>query len=155
MVMKLPYLGSSLFLVLTLVSVVAYGSEKRLPILSFDEGYTQLFGDDNLVIHRDGKAVHLSLNERTGLFLFPGFLVLIFFWGYFLCCFSKGRLLLWWWCKTGSGFVSQDLYLHGYFSASIKLPADYTAGVVVAFYVSFICSRFCFEINLFFILLIN
>jgi xyloglucan:xyloglucosyl transferase len=37
---------------------------------------------------------------------------------------------------AGSGFVSQDLYLHGYFSASIKLPADYTAGVVVAFYVS-------------------
>ncbi|KAL7000773.1 putative xyloglucan endotransglucosylase/hydrolase protein 27, partial [Sarracenia purpurea var. burkii] len=35
-----------------------------------------------------------------------------------------------------SGFVSQDLYLHGFFSASIKLPADYTAGVVVAFYMS-------------------
>ncbi|XP_022726499.1 probable xyloglucan endotransglucosylase/hydrolase protein 28 [Durio zibethinus] len=101
MVMQLPYLGSSLFLVLTLASVVVYGSEKRVPILSFDEGYTQLFGDDNLVIHRDGKAVQLSLNERTG-----------------------------------SGFVSQDLYLHGYFSASIKLPSDYTAGVVVAFYMS-------------------
>ncbi|KAL3582327.1 hypothetical protein D5086_016659 [Populus alba] len=38
--------------------------------------------------------------------------------------------------RTGSGFASQDLYLHGYFSASIKLPADYTAGVVVAFYMS-------------------
>ncbi|KAI3983449.1 hypothetical protein MKX01_038869 [Papaver californicum] len=38
--------------------------------------------------------------------------------------------------RTCSGFVSQDLYLHGFFSASIKLPADYTAGVVVAFYVS-------------------
>nr|XP_009770781.1 PREDICTED: probable xyloglucan endotransglucosylase/hydrolase protein 27 isoform X2 [Nicotiana sylvestris] len=38
--------------------------------------------------------------------------------------------------RTGAGFVSQDLYLHGYFSASIKLPADYTAGVVVAFYMS-------------------
>ncbi|KAK3222094.1 hypothetical protein Dsin_009119 [Dipteronia sinensis] len=37
---------------------------------------------------------------------------------------------------TGSGFVSHDLYLHGFFSASIKLPADYTAGVVVAFYMS-------------------
>ena len=32
--------------------------------------------------------------------------------------------------------MSQDLYLHGFFSASIKLPADYSAGVVVAFYVS-------------------
>lgn len=37
---------------------------------------------------------------------------------------------------VGSGFVSQDVYLHGFFSASIKLPSDYTAGVVVAFYVS-------------------
>ncbi|KAE8682997.1 putative xyloglucan endotransglucosylase/hydrolase protein 28 [Hibiscus syriacus] len=101
MVMKLYYLGYSLFLVLALVSVLASGSEKGLPILTFDEGYNQLFGDDNLVLHRDGKAVHLTLDERTG-----------------------------------SGFVSQDLYLHGYFSASIKLPADYTAGVVVAFYMS-------------------
>lgn len=43
----------------------------------------------------------------------------------------------WWLCLcTGSGFVSQDLYHHGFFSASIKLPADYAAGVVVAFYVS-------------------
>lgn len=44
---------------------------------------------------------------------------------------------------TGAGFVSQDLYLHGYFSASIKLPADYTAGVVVAFYVSNNWSILC------------
>ncbi|KAL4304640.1 hypothetical protein GQ457_10G028270 [Hibiscus cannabinus] len=101
MKMKLLYLGCSLFLVLSLLSVLASGSEKGLPILTFDEGYNQLFGDDNLVLHRDGKAVHLTLNERTG-----------------------------------SGFVSQDLYLHGFFSASIKLPVDYTAGVVVAFYMS-------------------
>ena len=40
-------------------------------------------------------------------------------------------------CFIGSGFMSHDLYLHGFFSASIKLPSDYTAGVVVAFYVSF------------------
>ncbi|XP_072962660.1 probable xyloglucan endotransglucosylase/hydrolase protein 30 [Typha angustifolia] len=37
---------------------------------------------------------------------------------------------------TGSGFVSSDYYYHGFFSASIKLPSDYTAGVVVAFYLS-------------------
>ncbi|XP_058743144.1 uncharacterized protein LOC131615957 isoform X4 [Vicia villosa] len=35
---------------------------------------------------------------------------------------------------SGFGFASQDIYLHGYFSASIKLPSDYTAGIVVAFY---------------------
>jgi Glycosyl hydrolases family 16 len=37
----------------------------------------------------------------------------------------------------GSGFISSDMYQHGLFSALIKLPSDYTAGVVVAFYVSF------------------
>lgn len=35
---------------------------------------------------------------------------------------------------TGSGFKSSDLYNHGFFSAKIKLPSDYTAGIVVAFY---------------------
>ncbi|KAK2998121.1 hypothetical protein RJ639_026526 [Escallonia herrerae] len=83
------------------VLVLASGSSGNLPILSFDEGYSHLFGENNLMIHRDGKSVHISLDERTG-----------------------------------AGFVSQDLYLHGFFSASIKLPADYTAGVVVAFYMS-------------------
>ncbi|EPS65144.1 hypothetical protein M569_09632 [Genlisea aurea] len=37
---------------------------------------------------------------------------------------------------TGSGFVSQDVYSNGFFSASVKLPGDYTAGVVVALYLS-------------------
>ncbi|KAK9095576.1 hypothetical protein Scep_027045 [Stephania cephalantha] len=37
---------------------------------------------------------------------------------------------------TGSGFISSDLYQYGFFSAAIKLPADYSAGVVVAFYTS-------------------
>ncbi|MQM21974.1 hypothetical protein Taro_055021 [Colocasia esculenta] len=37
---------------------------------------------------------------------------------------------------AGSGFISSDLYNHGFFSAKIKLPSDYTAGVVVAFYTS-------------------
>lgn len=38
--------------------------------------------------------------------------------------------------RPGAGFASQDVFLHGFFSAAIKLPADYAAGVVVAFYVS-------------------
>ncbi|KAJ3672609.1 hypothetical protein LUZ60_007330 [Juncus effusus] len=38
--------------------------------------------------------------------------------------------------STGSGFISSDAYQHGLFSASIKLPSDYTAGIVVAFYTS-------------------
>ncbi|CAK9137206.1 unnamed protein product, partial [Ilex paraguariensis] len=38
--------------------------------------------------------------------------------------------------RTSSGFSSQKPYMYGSFSASIKLPEDYTAGVVVAFYVA-------------------
>ncbi|PRQ18977.1 putative xyloglucan:xyloglucosyl transferase [Rosa chinensis] len=37
---------------------------------------------------------------------------------------------------TGSGFISSSLYDHGFFSAKIKLPSDYTAGICVAFYTS-------------------
>ncbi|KAK1369049.1 hypothetical protein POM88_035141 [Heracleum sosnowskyi] len=80
--------------------VLASGiSSRNLPIISFDEGYSQLFGDDNLMLLQDGKSVHISIDERTS-----------------------------------SGFVSEDVYIHRFFSASIKLPADYTAGVVVALY---------------------
>ncbi|KAD3640498.1 hypothetical protein R6Q59_003265 [Mikania micrantha] len=90
-------------LVLLLFSVFALvcGSSRTLPISSFDEGFSHLFGDNNLQVLKDGKSVHLSLDQRTG-----------------------------------SGFLSHELYLHGFFSASIKLPAYYTAGVVVAFYMS-------------------
>ncbi|KAI3906470.1 hypothetical protein MKX01_029085 [Papaver californicum] len=107
--MKREFVFSFLFISISIVVCVASSSSssilrKNLSILSFDEGYNHLFGDDNLVTNRKddgGETVHLLLNKRTG-----------------------------------SGFVSQDLYLHGFFSASIKLPADYTAGVVVAFYMS-------------------
>ncbi|XP_028754645.1 probable xyloglucan endotransglucosylase/hydrolase protein 30 [Neltuma alba] len=37
---------------------------------------------------------------------------------------------------TGSGFISSNMYQYGFFSANIKLPSDYTAGVCVAFYTS-------------------
>ncbi|MCO5586468.1 hypothetical protein L7F22_040408 [Adiantum nelumboides] len=37
---------------------------------------------------------------------------------------------------SGSGFVSLENYMYAYFSASIKLPSDYTAGIVLAFYTS-------------------
>ncbi|GMJ12530.1 xyloglucan endotransglucosylase/hydrolase 30, xyloglucan endotransglycosylase 4 [Hibiscus trionum] len=69
--------------------------------LSFDEGYTPLFGDANLVRSPDGQSVRLLLDVYTG-----------------------------------SGFISSSMYSHGFFSAKIKLPSDYTAGIVVAFYTS-------------------
>ncbi|KAL5200999.1 hypothetical protein ABZP36_035353 [Zizania latifolia] len=99
-----------LLLSLLVLAVVPHGGDARPPQLqlvrgarqmAFDEGYTQIFGDGNLALLRDGRLVHLSLDE-----------------------------------STGAGFASQDLFLHGFFSAAIKLPADYAAGVVVAFYLS-------------------
>ncbi|XP_057467672.1 probable xyloglucan endotransglucosylase/hydrolase protein 30 [Actinidia eriantha] len=36
----------------------------------------------------------------------------------------------------GSGFISSNYYNYGLFSAQIKLPSEYTAGIVVAFYTS-------------------
>ncbi|KAL7164802.1 hypothetical protein ACSBR2_040660 [Camellia fascicularis] len=37
---------------------------------------------------------------------------------------------------SGSGFISSDYYKYGLFSAKIKLPSNYSAGIVVAFYTS-------------------
>ncbi|KAL0326683.1 UNVERIFIED_CONTAM: putative xyloglucan endotransglucosylase/hydrolase protein 30 [Sesamum angustifolium] len=37
---------------------------------------------------------------------------------------------------SGSGIISSDYYNYGFFSASIKMPSTYTAGIVVAFYTS-------------------
>lgn len=100
MVVEVVYI-IGFFLICLAPGLSSLGSHGNLPIVSFDEAYSDLFGNDNLMVLRDGKSVHLSLDDRSG-----------------------------------SGFISQDLYLHGFFSASIKLPADYTAGVVVAFYMS-------------------
>uniref|UniRef100_A0A0E0KLQ0 Xyloglucan endotransglucosylase/hydrolase n=1 Tax=Oryza punctata TaxID=4537 RepID=A0A0E0KLQ0_ORYPU len=72
-----------------------------VPTIAFEEGFSPLFGEDNMVKSPDGRTVSITLNRYTG-----------------------------------SGFISSDYYHHGFFSASIKLPKDHTAGVVVAFYLS-------------------
>ncbi|KAL0394793.1 UNVERIFIED_CONTAM: putative xyloglucan endotransglucosylase/hydrolase protein 30 [Sesamum latifolium] len=36
----------------------------------------------------------------------------------------------------GSGIISSDYYNYGFFSASIKMPSQHAAGIVVAFYTS-------------------
>ncbi|KAL5199770.1 hypothetical protein ABZP36_020973 [Zizania latifolia] len=93
-------------LALALAVTVVVGAAAALqPInvatVEFEEGYTPLFGFDNIVRSADDRTVSLLLDR-----------------------------------STGSGFVSSSMYQHGFFSASIKLPSDYTAGVVVAFYAS-------------------
>lgn len=52
-----------------------------------------------------------------------------------------------WFLTLGSGFISSSLYDHGFFSSSIKLPSNYTAGVVVAFYVRPQISNNCFNFD--------
>lgn len=101
----------------------------------FEDGYMPLFGERNVLPSGDGRSVRLLLDQYTG----EG-----------LCSSTSSSGLLSWapfcvleWAThasrdsaAGSGFISSDLYNHGFFSAKIKLPSDYTAGVVVAFYVS-------------------
>lgn len=132
----------NLFLLLTLMifcfcNFVANASF-NVSTIRFDEGYSPLFGDGNLVRSPDGKSVRLLLDRFTGIsfrnhsvyerirFLIS--VVLIFIWMNFL----------------GSGFISSKMYNHGFFSARIKLPSDYTAGIVVAFYVSIETIRWSF-----------
>lgn len=67
-----------------------------------------------------GTAAAAAEGRRCDFSLTPG------------CCLRKPHAFL----RPGAGFASQDVFLHGFFSAAIKLPADYAAGVVVAFYVS-------------------
>lgn len=67
--------------------------------IAFNQGFTPLYGEPNIVRSPRDDAVSLHLDRYTG-----------------------------------SGFKSSDLYNHGFFSAKIKLPSDYTAGIVVAFY---------------------
>ncbi|URE36339.1 xyloglucan endotransglucosylase hydrolase protein 30 [Musa troglodytarum] len=86
---------------LVLSCMVAAAAALNLTTLSFDDGFSHLFGNENLIRSPDGRSARLTLDRYSG-----------------------------------SGFISNDLYDHGFFSASIKLPSDYSAGVVVAFYTS-------------------
>ncbi|PKI45379.1 probable xyloglucan endotransglucosylase/hydrolase protein 30 [Punica granatum] len=89
-------LSISVFLLVSFVS-----ADFNVTSIAFEEGYSPLFGDDNVAPYPDGSGVRLVLNPYTG-----------------------------------AGFISSSPYQHGFFSAKIKLPADYTAGIVVAFYTS-------------------
>lgn len=40
--------------------------------------------------------------------------------------------------KAGSGIVSKNKYYYGFFNAAMKLPAGFTSGIVIAFYVSLV-----------------
>ncbi|CAL5359516.1 unnamed protein product [Camellia sinensis] len=73
----------------------------NLSTITFNQGYSPLFSDFNIIRSDDDKSVSLLLNRLSG-----------------------------------SGFISSDYYNYGLFSANIKLPSNYSAGIVVAFYMS-------------------
>lgn len=50
------------------VFALVFGFSEKLKTLTFDEGYSHLFGHDNLMVLEDGKSVHISLDKRTGLY---------------------------------------------------------------------------------------
>ncbi|KAG6468219.1 hypothetical protein ZIOFF_072791 [Zingiber officinale] len=89
-----------LVLFLSLCLLVSVAVAFNVSTLTFDEGFTPLFGDERLVRSADGRRVRLHLDQYSG-----------------------------------SGFISSSMYQYGLFSALMKLPADYTAGVVIAFYI--------------------
>ncbi|KAI4311545.1 hypothetical protein MLD38_036431 [Melastoma candidum] len=88
-------------LVLSLFSRHVISASFDVSSIPFEEGYSHLFGEGNLVRSDDDYSVKLLLDRFTG-----------------------------------AGFISSSMYQHGFFSAKIKLPGNYTAGIVVAFYTS-------------------
>lgn len=129
---SLPFIGNfSLFFCFIFIFFSASSASFNLSTISFDDGYTHLFGEGNLVRSGDGRSVSLLLDVYTGEFHRRIFS-------------SKKKKkskknsseLYFNSCEfSGAGFISSNLYNHGFFSANIKLPSEYTAGVVVAFYV--------------------
>ncbi|CAI9764712.1 unnamed protein product [Fraxinus pennsylvanica] len=89
----------SLLLSLNLLCIV--DATFRVDTVTFNKGFSYLFGEGNIIRSADDNSVQLHLNQYTG-----------------------------------SGFKSSDFYDHGFFSAKIKLPSEYTAGIVVAFYMT-------------------
>lgn len=96
------------------------------PHLTFNSSYNEFFGGPNIRRFNNGSQINLALTKYSGN-------AVLYLWFH-----TKKRWIcnISWVFGTGSGFVSQKDYYYGFFSAAIKLPPDYTAGVVVAFYVS-------------------
>lgn len=135
--------------ILVLLLVVPCIAAFNVTTLSFNDAYAPLFGFNNIVRSADDRSVRLILDRSYGdrhFFSYINFGSISFF--QFISAHKCIKLaffpfneniffiLLIIIIVVGSGFISSDMYLHGFFSASIKLPSDYTAGIVVAFYVS-------------------
>lgn len=59
-------LSSSSLLLLLLFLISTLTKAFDVPTLSFEEAYSPLFGDGNLVRSSDGKSVRLLLDRYTG-----------------------------------------------------------------------------------------
>ncbi|CAN4076309.1 unnamed protein product [Withania somnifera] len=115
----------SLLLLLYIFPSSATTTAFNLSTITFEQGYSPLFSDFNIQTSPDDRSFRLLLNRFSGKSI-----------NYF-----KNILLYLFVCKfilyiAGSGVISTEYYNYGFFSASIKLPGVYTAGIVVAFYTS-------------------
>lgn len=113
-----------------------------LATIPFNDGYSHLFGDGNVVRSSDGNGVQLLLDRYTGNYIIKSYHTHA---KYDQLCFVSLRFIFscmiffFNWLSffyIGSGFISSNMYQHGFFSANIKLPSNYSAGICVAFYVS-------------------
>lgn len=95
--------------------------------VSVNQAFSNFFGGKNIQVISNGSMARLALDKSSGhksshiRFL--------------LLKISRWNLIFWANFSTGSGFLSKNKYYYGFFSAAIKLPAGFSSGVVVAFYV--------------------
>lgn len=114
-----------------------------LATIPFNDAYSPLFGDGNLVRSADGNGVQLLLDRFTGKLSYKNILICLYDQNFpvtkikfYIYALFLELIYFVWWIYVGSGFVSSNMYQHGFFSANIKLPSNYSAGICVAFYVS-------------------
>lgn len=60
-----PTTANTALLILALCSIDV-SSAFKVTTLAFDEGYSHLFGDKNMIHSSDGRRVKLHLNQYTG-----------------------------------------------------------------------------------------
>lgn len=62
-------MADSVVFVLTALLVAVAGAAFDVPAISFEEGYSQLFGEGNLVRSPGGRSVRIMLNRYSGVVL--------------------------------------------------------------------------------------
>lgn len=136
--MALPYYF--LFLMTLMLQCVSsqpspgYYPSSKLRTLDFYNRFANRWGPQHQSISQDQRSATIWLDKSSGDILLNTILNLkrnYIYWSYILILSVFALLFV-----LGSGFKSTRPYRNGYFGASVKLQAGYTAGVNTAFYVS-------------------